>query len=468
MRQENIVTGYKEPRPPFWRMKVPRLMLSWVTFLTLILFLGAFVLAIIFYRIALVLAFTAADSHLQSHKHVLIASTSAVITLCFILASNFLYTFPARWLTEKELHRTQSSFDASLTVKIYLFQFINTYASTFYIAFMKGQWIGTPNQYRRLFGKFRQEECNPGGCFMELSIQLAILFMGKQFFMGIVEYAKPLSKKLFKRMKHGNLEEDEVGTPQHIRDFTLVELGSQRLFKEYLEMVIQYGFITIFATAFPPASIFALLNNFLEIRLDAKKILELHRRPVAQKVRSIGVWFRIMEIVGWISIITNALIIALTSEFIPKAVYMYHYSQDQSLAGFVDFSLSHIDMSDIDPQSNIPPSYLNETCRYHDFMAGPEGEPDVEPYSPNIKFWHIWLARLLFVIVFVSVIVVIVILVKLLIPDVPSSVKHQIRRETHLMVEVERKSAGTASASRRRGKEKAAPEHHHTSSLVPV
>ena len=38
MRQENIVTGYKEPRPPFWRMKVPRLMLSWVTFLTLILF----------------------------------------------------------------------------------------------------------------------------------------------------------------------------------------------------------------------------------------------------------------------------------------------------------------------------------------------------------------------------------------------------------------------------------------------
>ena len=188
---------------------------------------------------------------------------------------------------------------------------------------------------------------------MELSIQLAILFMGKQFFMGIVEYAKPLTKKLFKRMKHGNLEEDEVGTPQHIRDFTLVELGSQRLFKEYLEMVIQYGFITIFATAFPPASIFALLNNFLEIRLDAKKILELHRRPVAQKVRSIGVWFRIMEIVGWISIITNALIIALTSEFIPKVVYKYFYSTDGSLAGYVDFSLSHFAFEDIDPKSEV-------------------------------------------------------------------------------------------------------------------
>ena len=88
--------------------------------------------------------------------------------------------------------------------------------------------------------------------------------------------------------------------------------------------------------------------------------------------------------------------------------------------------------------------------------------------KPKLRSVNGTLARLLFVIVFVLVIVVIVILVKLLIPDVPSSVKHQIRRETHLMVEVDRKSAGTASASRRRGKEKAAPEHHHTSSLVPV
>ena len=174
MLQENIITGEKEPRPPFWRMKFPRLVLSWVTVLTLILFLGAFVLAIIFYRIGLVFVLSTADAHAARHQHmiILISSTSSAINLFFILVFNFLYTFAARWLTEKELHRTQSSFDASLTVKIYLFQFINTYASTFYIAFIKGQWIGTPNLYRRLFGKFRQEECNPGGCFTELSIQL--------------------------------------------------------------------------------------------------------------------------------------------------------------------------------------------------------------------------------------------------------------------------------------------------------
>ena len=37
------------------------------------------------------------------------------------------------------------------------------------------------------------------------------------------------------------------------------------LFDEYLEMVIQYGFITIFVSAFPLAPLFALLNNIIEV-----------------------------------------------------------------------------------------------------------------------------------------------------------------------------------------------------------
>ena len=130
-------------------MKLPWVVFSWSIVFTLIFLLGAFVLAIIFYRIALIFAFTTVDQALESHYSILIASTSAVINLIFIVTFNYLYKFAAKWLTEKELHRTQTSFDASFTFKIYLFQFINTYASTFYIAFIKGQWIGTPNQYHR-------------------------------------------------------------------------------------------------------------------------------------------------------------------------------------------------------------------------------------------------------------------------------------------------------------------------------
>jgi anoctamin-1 len=68
-----------------------------------------------------------------------------------------MYTWLAEYLTEMELLRTQTEFDDSLTLKIYLLQFVNYYASIFYIAFFKGKFVGYPGRYNRLFG-FRQEE----------------------------------------------------------------------------------------------------------------------------------------------------------------------------------------------------------------------------------------------------------------------------------------------------------------------
>lgn len=40
---------------------------------------------------------------------------------------------------------------------MYLLQFVNHYASIFYIAFFKGKFIGYPGDYNRFFG-YRQEE----------------------------------------------------------------------------------------------------------------------------------------------------------------------------------------------------------------------------------------------------------------------------------------------------------------------
>ena len=63
----------------------------------------------------------------------------------------------ANRLTEQEYLRTQTEFDESLTVKIYLFQFVNYYTCIFYIAFLKGKFVGYPSKYNRIVG-LRQEE----------------------------------------------------------------------------------------------------------------------------------------------------------------------------------------------------------------------------------------------------------------------------------------------------------------------
>ncbi|RWS19512.1 anoctamin-1-like protein [Leptotrombidium deliense] len=85
-------------------------------------------------------------------------------------------------------------------------------------------------------------------------------------------------------------ESQIVNAPQWEADYLLAYWKPQALFYEYLEMVLQFGLVTIFVAAFPLASVFALINNTLEISLDAKKMISQMRRPVAQRVKDIGLW----------------------------------------------------------------------------------------------------------------------------------------------------------------------------------
>ncbi len=58
--------------------------------------------------------------------------------------------------------------------------------------------------------------------------------------------------------------------------------------------MIQFGFVTIFVAAFPLAPLFALLNNIIEIRLDAYKFCCVWKREPATKAQDIG-WFPMLH-----------------------------------------------------------------------------------------------------------------------------------------------------------------------------
>ena len=69
--------------------------------------------------------------------------------------------------------------------------------------------------------------------------------------------------------------------------------------------VLQFGFITIFVAAFPLAPFFALLNNWVEIRLDAQKFICETRRAVAERAENIGIWCKILDMLAQFAVITN-------------------------------------------------------------------------------------------------------------------------------------------------------------------
>ena len=101
--------------------------------------------------------------------------------------------------------------------------------------------------------------------------------------------------------------------------------------------------MTIFVAAFPLAPFFALLNNWVEIRLDAHKFITVFRRPVAERAQDIGAWFTILDVVSKTAVVTNALLIAITAQFIPIETYRFGGYRPEDLTGlqgFVDWSLS--------------------------------------------------------------------------------------------------------------------------------
>jgi len=168
--------------------------------------------------------------------------------------------------------------------------------------------------------------------------------------------------------------------------------------------------------AFPLAPLFALINNVLEIRLDAKKLLTRYRRPIPQNVKDIGIWYEIMQSLTRIAVITNAFIIAITSDFIPQLVYKYSYSPYGSMQGKTSLA------------TDIP-----EICRYSGYYKPPWSE---EKYEYDQPFWHIWFVRLVFVVCFQTAVSLCVMLLRYLVPDVPASLRDKIRREKFIINEL--------------------------------
>ncbi|PIO34164.1 hypothetical protein AB205_0191690 [Aquarana catesbeiana] len=185
---------------------------------------------------------------------------------------------------------------------MFLFQFVNYYSSCFYIAFFKGKFVGYPGDPVYWFGRYRNEECDPGGCLLELTTQLTIIMGGKAIWNNIQEILVPWIKNLIARFRSSGIETIK---PRWEQDYHLQPNGQLGLFYEYLEMVIQFGFVTLFVASFPLAPVLALVNNLLEIRVDAWKITTQFRRMVPEKAQHIGAWQPIMQGVAILAVVTN-------------------------------------------------------------------------------------------------------------------------------------------------------------------
>ncbi|CAF0946662.1 unnamed protein product [Adineta ricciae] len=418
--REDPVTGIKEPNIPIKR-RIPYFILSvFVVIITILIVCGT-IFGTIVYRVQM--DYILRDTSAKTYSSIIITVTGAVINLICSLILSQLYYWLAGKITDLELHKHQSKYDDSLIIKIYLFQFMNFYGSIFYIAFFKGRFLEYPSKYGEPRPDDFTEQCDPAGCLVELSIQLVIIMIGKQIINNIVEFFTAMRRTCmrvcYKEGKHTQYQWEE--------DNTLYDFNSTVLIDEYLELVIQFGFVTLFVVAFPLAPLFALINNLVELRLDAWKFLSKYKRPIPFKASDIGIWSSIFSAVSYLAVLTNAIIIAWTSEFIPKMAYRVLQSKGTSLDGYVNWTLSSFSIQDYNNTGQMPPNTFNLTyCRYRDFRES------TSPYSQTTVYWNVLAARLAFIIVFEHLVFFIIYLMYWLVPSVPKTIQNKIDRERYI------------------------------------
>ncbi|KAL5248667.1 hypothetical protein ACHWQZ_G017749 [Mnemiopsis leidyi] len=370
-------------------------------------------------------------------------SMSATLIICL----SYVYRRIANKLTNMENHRTQRDHDSHLSFKIYLFEFVNYYSTLFYIAFFKGN-ITSPANPRYLYGtKLKIEGCAPGGCMSEVSIQMIIIMSVKQLVpilkdvirtLNINRIQEELKIKLlaplvsccnfdfahkWTNMAKQNLEGFKTNSrPQFVQDFELSEPAE--MYQEYVNNIIQLGFLTMFVTAFPIAPIICLFINIWQLRQDATRYVKRVRRPIGFRSEGIGTWMNILEVLSRIAILVNAILIAFTFDWLPYMIYQRYVKSGETTQSYVDFMLASYSFE----HENQDGSTVNQTCRYWSYIQPARADQS--------RFWlELMLARMLFIFLFQNLVWAAVRTIELLCDSTPKFVKERMVLEEKIAQE---------------------------------
>ncbi|XP_071377851.1 anoctamin-9 isoform X2 [Centroberyx affinis] len=419
--------------------------------LMMVLIIGIAHALVVFRVVAAPLLSEGSWEFIRDHANTVAMMLGAVLHYLTIQIMTRVNRWVAFKLCEIEKTRSFAATERSFTVKMFTFQFFTLFSSLFYVAFFMGRINGHPGNYVRIAGRWRLEECHPSGCLTDLFIQMAIIMLLKQTLNNIFEFTVPWLKGCFRRKTTKKLQRkcghcyrkacrDENGSVEPcdicklrdwLRNYHLAGINAFSLFNEFLEMVVQFSFTTIFVAAFPLAPLLALLNNIFEIRLDAIKMVSLERRLVPKKTNDIGIWTKVLEAIGVLAVIANGLVIGVSSDFIPRLVYRYNYgpcvngtTHTHCMQGYINDTLSTAYMThpavrqDFLTSQLITENGVNVTqCSYKDYRSD-------EDYTLTSQFWLVLAMRFAFVILFEHVVVVCKFVAAWFVPNSPMLVKN--------------------------------------------
>lgn len=77
------------------------------------------------------------------------------------------------------------------------------------------------------------------------------------------------------------------------------------------EMVVQFGYLSLFSVVWPLTACSFVVNNWIELRSDAVKICIEMQRPTPHRADGIGSWLDSLSFLAWLGSITSAALVYL-------------------------------------------------------------------------------------------------------------------------------------------------------------
>eukprot|EP00028_Trichosphaerium_sp_Am-I-7-wt_P003744 CAMPEP_0168539834 /NCGR_PEP_ID=MMETSP0405-20121227/22084_1 /TAXON_ID=498012 /ORGANISM="Trichosphaerium sp, Strain Am-I-7 wt" /LENGTH=434 /DNA_ID=CAMNT_0008569513 /DNA_START=636 /DNA_END=1937 /DNA_ORIENTATION=+ len=200
----------------------------------------------------------------------------------------------AEKLTDWENYRTYAEWENQYAAKIFFITITNNYLILFHYAFIMRDAA-------------------------RLKAQLVILFSRAEVQHIFQEYFVPFifTGLLIKGTTVRNSEfKDKKMSEAYIQHLLPAFKGTGALLHE---AALQYGYMLLFAAAFPLASILTMIGNYFRIKASALLLLFGNRRAIPFKTTSIGIWRHIFLAIGVLCIFTNIGLCLITFETIPAA-----------------------------------------------------------------------------------------------------------------------------------------------------
>ena len=212
-----------------------------------------------------------------------------------IKVMNFIYYEIAIYLNNWENHFSLTEKNNSLSLKLILFDFMNSYSSLFYIAFIKPY----------------NEGCINNNCPKELETTMySIFFIYISVFIGEIIYLYIIY--FYQKSKMLSLIKEEHIQSQSLEHQIIIP-PTLNLNIEYSDIINQFGFVCFFSIAAPltPLIIF-VLSLFFRI-LNYYKFIHLKRIEILDASKGISFYNKIIKMFLFIGVMINVAIFMFSS-----------------------------------------------------------------------------------------------------------------------------------------------------------